>query len=409
MKSKINRTNIFISLCAIVYFVSYLTRNSFNSVIPELTESLSVSSDAIGFVGTCAFLTYGIGQIICGALGDKLSPRYMILAGIALTSVCNLLMPKASVSITQMSLLWGINGFAQAMFWPPLVRLMAEHLFVNDYNRAVVTVTTASSVGNILLYLASPLCVANVGWKPVFYIMGSIAAAVCAVWFIGTKKLPPKQNIQKEKDESPTEPSGSSKASVLKIISVSGVAFILVCIVLQGMLRDGLATWMPSLVSETYGLSNAVSILTAVILPVFAIIGIKLASLLDKKIKNELLSSAILYSVGLLCSLLLLMLFSASATASVSIMAVITAAMHGINLMLISRVPIHFARYGRISTVSGILNAFTYIGSAASAYGFAWLAQRFGWYFIIGSWVAITALGMLICFLIAKKWKKFIQ
>ena len=84
------------------------------------------------------------------------------------------------------------------------------------------------------------------------------------------------------------------------------------------------------------------------------LVGIKLASLLDKKIKNELLSSAILYSVGLLCSLLLLMLFSASATASVSIMAVITAAMHGINLMLISRVPIHFARYGRISTVSGI-------------------------------------------------------
>lgn len=185
--------------------------------------------------------------------------------------------------------------------------------------------------------------------------------------------------------------------------------FILLAIFFMGMLRDGLATWMPSLVSAEYGFSNAVSVLTAVLLPVFAIIGIKIASFVQDKVKNELSSAAILYGFGLLCSIVLLSVFHTSAVASIVLMAFITAVMHGINLILISRVPIHYARYGKISTVSGVLNAFTYIGSAASAYGFAHFSQAYGWYFIIASWVIIAALGTAVCLLITKRWKRFIN
>ena len=77
--------------------------------------------------------------------------------------------------------------------------------------------------------------------------------------------------------------------------------------------------------------------------------------------------------------------------------------------MLITRAPIHFARYGKISTMSGLLNAFTYIGSAASTYGFAWLSDRFGWYFTIGSWVVTAGAGMMLCLCLTKKWKKFTE
>lgn len=398
----------FILLCAIVYFTSYLTRNSYNAVISEITTALGTTADETGLIGTCAFLTYGIGQIICGIIGDKISPRYLILSGIGATTVCNIVMPFLNGRIVLMTVLWGINGFAQAMFWPPLVRMMAEHLSKDDYNRAVVSVTTASSIGNILLYLVSPLCISLSGWHLVFYITGAVGALMIVTWFLGTKNLPESQKTtQSDPSGRPECTASDNPRSVGKMIAASGMIFILIAIVLQGMLRDGLATWMPSLISDTFGLSNAVSILTSVLLPIFAIIGIKLSSLLQGKIKNELLSASLLYGLGFALTLLMLPLLSVSLVASVILMSLITAVMHGINLLLISRVPIYYARFGKISTVSGVLNAFTYIGSAASTYGFAVLSEKHGWYFTVGSWAVITFLGTVFCLVNVRRWKRF--
>lgn len=408
-KKRSRQTKVFIALCAIVYFVSYITRNSYNSAISEITEALGTTKDATGLVGTAAFLTYGFGQIICGILGDYIAPRFLIMAGVAATSLCNLAMPFMGGNITAMVVLWGINGFAQAMFWPPLVRLMAEHLSGRDYNDAVVAVTTASSVGNIFVYLLSPLCIAISGWNLIFYITGAAGIAMVFLWFFGTRTLP----TPDADDPANTKKSGAAvqatteKLPLKTLLSSSGLVVILICIILQGMLRDGLTTWMPSLISDTFALPNAVSILTGVALPLFAIVSIKASAMVQDKLHNELLCAAIFFGIGFACTLLMLPLFSRSVVMTVILMALITACMHGVNLMLITRAPIHFARYGKISTMSGLLNAFTYIGSAASTYGFAWLSDRYGWYFTIGSWTVTACVGMVLCLCLTKKWKNF--
>ena len=406
------QASAFIALCAVVYFVSYITRNSYSSAITEITEALNTTRDMTGLVGTAAFLTYGLGQIVCGVLGDCIAPRYMILMGVGATSVCNLLMPFRGGNVTAMIVLWGVNGFAQAMFWPPLVRLMAEHLSGKDYNDAVVAVTTASSVGNIFVYILSPVCIAVSGWNLIFYVTGIAGFVMMAVWFLKTRVLP----VPEEKDDGHGHKSSGAavqsvtqKVPFVKMAAMSGLFVILLCIILQGMLRDGLTTWMPSLISDTFDLSNAASILTGVVLPLFAIVSIKSAAVVQDRVRNEVLCAAIFFGIGFVCSVLMLPLFERSVVLSVILMALITACMHGVNLMLITRAPIHFARFGKISTMSGLLNAFTYIGSAASTYGFALLSDRFGWYFTIGSWVVTAGAGMLLCLTLTKKWKKFTE
>ena len=52
--------------------------------------------------------------------------------------------------------------------------------------------------------------------------------------------------------------------------------------------------------------------------------------------------------------------------------------MHGVNLMLISRVPAYFDRYGKISTDSGLLNTFTYIGSGISGFRYRGFVRKIG-------------------------------
>ena len=86
--------------------------------------------------------------------------------------------------------------------------------------------------------------------------------------------------------------------------------------------------------------------------------------------------------------------------------ATLTGAMHGVNLLLICMLPQCFEKYGNISTVSGVLNACTYIGSALSTYCIAALSEVIGWQGTIFLWFLVTMVGAAVCLLCFKPWKK---
>ena len=75
-------------LCCLVYFVSYLTRLNYAACLAEIQRSLGISKSLAGLPVTGCFITYGIGQLLCGFLGDRFHPRNMIFTGLASTSVC---------------------------------------------------------------------------------------------------------------------------------------------------------------------------------------------------------------------------------------------------------------------------------------------------------------------------------
>ncbi|MBE6570505.1 MAG: MFS transporter [Ruminococcaceae bacterium] len=409
-KAKLNQTSYFIAICTIVYFASYMTRKNYGAAMTEIIQALNVTKDEAGLVNTGLFLTYGAGQIFSGILGDHIAPRKLIFAGLVLSGVCNLLMP-AMPNILMMTVLWAINGFMQSLFWPPLVRMMAENLDKENYNRACISVSMGSSGATIAIYLLSSLCVFLSGWELVFIVCGAFGLLVSGVWLFGTKDFDrkPAAKTAKEKKEAAPAEDNIRHISVGKLIAISGMTFILIAIVLQGMLRDGLDSWMPTLICETFDLSSSVSILTGVIMPIFAIISFRVAAFLFWKINNEMTCSVVLFAIGTICSTLLLPIYSRNVFISILLIAVTTACMHGINLILITWVPRYYARYGKVSTISGIMNAFTYIGSAISTYGFGALSERYGWYFTIGTWIAIAGVGTILLVFNIRRWRKFAE
>ena len=99
-------------LCCMVYFVSYLTRTNYAAALSEMVNVLHISNETAGLAVTFSFLTYGLGQTLCGMVGDVADPRRMIAAGLVATAGCNLLMPVMP-NISWMTALWGLNGFFQ--------------------------------------------------------------------------------------------------------------------------------------------------------------------------------------------------------------------------------------------------------------------------------------------------------
>ena len=108
--------------------------------------------------------------------------------------------------------------------------------------------------------------------------------------------------------------------------------------------------------------------------------------------------AGVIFGFGALSALALYLLSDFNPIFSVLFSAMLTGSMHGVNLILICMIPPFFNKHGNVSTVSGVLNSCTYIGSALSTYGFAVLSETTSWGFTVLLWSVISLLGMILCF-----------
>lgn len=404
-----------VALNAACYFVSYVTRINYGAVILEIERAEGISKVAASMAVTGSFITYGAGQLISGWMGDRMKPDRLIFSGLLISAFMNVLVPVFAKP-GPILIFWCVNGFAQALMWPPMVKLLSHYLDDEQYKAACVRVTWGSAAGTIAIYLLAPVCIMWRGWKSLFFLCAGTAFCFALIWNRGIS------SIEKQLDRMAGEPDAAlqqkrnAPAAAEKGTASWGkgtvplLAAIMLAIVMQGTLRDGITTWMPSYVSETYHLDSSSSILSGVLLPVFSIICLEFTSILNRKvIRNEMLCAGTVFGAGFCSALLLAFLPAFHVGVSVLLAALITGCMYGVNVILVSMVPPYFKRSGNVSTVSGLLNACTYVGSALSSYGFARAAQQSGWNTVIWLWAAAAFLGTFFCLENRRKWGSFIR
>ncbi len=383
-------------LFAAVYMVSYITRINYGAVVSEMELETGIPKSLLSLSLTGSFLTYGAGQIISGLCADRYSPKKLISLALAVSVLMNLLVPVCRNHI-QMLAVWCVNGLAQAFMWPPLVRMMTVLLSSDDYKKVSAKVSWGSSIGTIIIYLLSPSLITLFSWKAVFVFSALCGTVMIFIW----------QKYASEPGDQPQSSSTAQKELEKCRIFTPLIIALMAAIMLQGILRDGVTTWMPSFIGETYQISSAVSILSGVFLPLFSILCIQAAlKLYRKAVTNPVACAALFFASGSAAAAVLFLLNGKAPAVSVLCSAVLTGCMHGANLMLISMIPPYFKSYGSVSTVSGILNCCTYIGSAVSTYGIALMAEHAGWHFTVLIWLLVGALGALLCGLSIRPWNR---
>lgn len=392
-------------LFAFVYFASYVTRINFAAVIQEVVDYTGFAKSELSIILVCMSISYGVGQIINGWIGDRIKPQNLIFVGLATATVINIAFPFFSSSIPVMCALWMINGFAQAMMWPPIVKIMVSTMDEVTYGSASVIVSLGSSIGTIFVYLTAPLIITLLSWQFVLFFSAAVGIASTVIWgFVKNRVYDENQIIPEESDEKKPAKFVFPKAAIFPLV------FIALAVICQGMLRDGVSNWMPSLLSETFDMGNSASILCTVSLSVFSMLSFILAGAFYKKLfKNEVACSAAIFGIAAVSALLLTLLLNTGALAAIVFMTLITGANHGVNLMLIGHVPKRFRKYGNISTISGAINSCTYIGSAIATYGIARLSELYNWQFTTTVWFIIAAVGLVFSLIAMTKWKKFIE
>ena len=383
-------------LCAAVYYSGYVTRVNLAAVLVAVETNGFSSQETAAFALSLMALFYGIGQLVSGWLGDRLDPRNVVFSGLVLTSVCNVAAGLAGGST--LVPVWAVNGFAQSLLWPPLVRIMATHMDRRSYDRTCAEVNIGALAGTMSVYLVSPLLITLAGIRSVFFVSASVSALLSVVWMIRAPRMRP--GAGREENVIVRDGfAGIRKYVLLGMIVCTALLF--------GALRDGITNWMPVFLYDRFGIDPSSAILAGLLIPLAGIAAYALTGIVHEKVlKNEMACAAAVFAVGACAAAVLLLFGSGSAVLSAVCLAMAAGSTHGINLIIISVVPPYFARSGRVSLTAGVLNAFVYAGGAGATYGVSALLAESGQGIYQVLILCTAAAGGLLCLAASAFWKK---
>ena len=394
-------------LCPLIYFASYLTRKDYSIVMDAIISAEGLKASTAGLVETLGVISYGVGQIISGILGDRFKPHRMIMCGLFVTVVCNLFMPV--VPVTLRGGVWFVNGFAQSMLWPPMVRIMAGMLDSKRYNTVAANVNVAGIAGTIFIYLSSSLLWLRLlgSWKLTFYVSAVMGAVILIVWTLGFRKIENDTGVMPVNSKEKKEDRGRQRLSFSALMG-SGFVFIAIAIIMQGALRDGITDWIPTLLRNTFEIPSDYAILYAVIIPVIGVISMKLVGICANRwVKEEVKGALTVFVAAILLCAGLRAIYKGNSYLTVAVAALIVGCMHAINFFLVCVVPAKFEKYGLVATMSGIINSLTYVGTSVAVAGFPMLTKGGNWDNCILSWVFIAICGAVSCAAALHGWIRF--
>ena len=407
-------TAVFIAVCWIAYSFSYIGRLNFSASMAEMTSSGVLLKSEAGTVTTGFFICYGLGQFLSGWLGDKVPPRYLVFAGLGCSSLINFAI-SFGPPVALMTLLWSANGLSQALLWAPICRIVSDRVQTSQRQKACTALATTMAGGTLFAYILSALLISAKGWSASF-ICGSVCTLAAAlVWIIVTTKVEKstdKNGIIEETpvridDEGEAVPHDEIPENFIKLLLVSGLMTLAIASGVQGILKDCMSTWVPTFISDMFEMNSVVSILTGTLLPVFGLFGPYLANRILAKTRDELSSLFILFVISSV-SLSLLALFGRfSIVVSIVALAVTYACSLGQNMFIVGTIPMYFHNVGKVSMITGTLNAVSYLSTAVLSWITGSLVDSAGWGIVMTLWLVLSAIAAVSVIFSKRRWNKF--
>lgn len=381
------------SLCSISYLAVYVAKGALSAATPQMTSSGAFTAQQIGTFSSVYFIVYAIGQLVNGAIGDRIKAKYMISFGLMLASIGFLLLPALKDLPNYAYIAYGSSGFFMAMIYGPMTKVVAENVEPLFATRCSVGYTMASFLGSpVSGILASVLL-----WPWVFRSTGGILLIMGVIAFICFSAMEKKGIVKygqyaRKKGE---------KGSIQVLLKRQIVKFTFIAI-LTGVVRTSVVFWMPTYISQHLNFApEKATLIFSVASFAFSFSAIN-AIVVYEKLKQNM-DLAILLGFITSTIFFLLVFFVKQPVVNVVCM---TIAILGNNLaasLMWSRYCPSLYDTGMVSTATGFLDACSYLAAAVSSKLFANAATVVGWGALVLIWTGLMFLGILV----ALPWKAF--
>ena len=293
-----------------------------------------------------------------------------------------------------MKYLWFFNGVFQSILWSSLIKTLSDNLADSKLSKAVMVMSTTVASGTFAAYgLAALFSYLSLNWTMIFYVASALVGAVAVLWFVGMS------TIKKEKQEKEiTEAKAKGKLSLSPVFIIS-VVVILISAVTNGFIKDGITTWVPSILKEEFSVPSSLSIIVTLLLPVLSIFGTTLVNKLHKRQKDENALNSIFYFAAIILTVLIILTLNLkSVPLTLILFGGIACLMAAVNNVITSVVPLYSRDKIDSGFSAGLLNTFCYIGSTLATSMLGKIADTKGWNDVFVCILIFTVISFAVCF-----------
>ena len=401
------RQYLLICICWFSYTIAQLGRYSYSSNITLIMDRFVVEHAEASLPATLFFFAYGVGQIFVGIFCHKFNRKLLVVSALMISGALNLVIFFGAEFFT-IKYVWLINGFVQANLWPILLLILRENLSPKMIVTAGIVMSTASTGGKFAaIGVCAIFAIDTSIFMYCFLAAGVLLLAVSILFLFATGKIKGADKVKdvtlKENVVTPEKPKSKADAKSVILLLLLG-EFGLACYAITG----GLQAWVPAILKDSYGLSDALSIFMSILLPLFTLSVAVISPYLYKKLKNYVVISLLAFVVGAILITGVLLFLSES-----WIPVIILFTMEAITMGIISntttvQVPLTFKGKFDAGFLAGFLNGSCYIGMAVATYVLGYIADASGWTgaFILLICITVFSALLALIYLIFNKKRK---
>ncbi|TCW83091.1 MFS transporter [Burkholderia sp. SRS-46] len=173
---------LILALLFITVVINYLDRSNLSIAAPELFRELNIDAVHAGLVFSAFGWTYALMQIPGGWLVDKVSPRILYAAALALWSAATLLLGFAGSFVGLIVLRLAV-GALEAPAYPINNRVVTTWFPIRERATAIGCYTSGQFVGLAFLTPILAWLQVHLGWHMVFVATGLAGIVWAAIWY----------------------------------------------------------------------------------------------------------------------------------------------------------------------------------------------------------------------------------
>ena len=373
------------TLCSISYFAVYIARNVLSAVTPQMVEG-GYTEEYIGSLSALFFVFYAIGQLINGAIGDKIKAKWMITMGLLGAGITNFIFSRISLFPEASTLIYAMTGFFLSMIYGPMTKVVSENTEPLHATRCSLGYTFASFFGSPSAGILASFLV----WQSVFTVSSTVLVSMALLGF-AVFSLFERRGIVRY-GQYRTEKKGLQNVKVLFRHHIVKFSFISI---LTGVVRTSVVFWLPTYITQYLGFSPKSSagifMVATLVISMTAFIAVftyeRLGCDINKTILLMFSSATVFFALTYLVSFPIL-----------NIVFIVLAIMssNGAASMLWSRYCPSLRDTGMVSSATGFLDFLSYMAAATANLVFANAATTIGWGALILVWLALMIVGVLI-------------
>jgi OPA family glycerol-3-phosphate transporter-like MFS transporter len=247
--------------------------------------------------------------------------------------------------------------------------------------KASITMGTTVATGTFIIYALSAVFV-KLNFKISFLLPAATFLTVALIWvfaYPGAVRRAVSESAEEELNTTANAGaqaalSFNKKALLLSIVmlGIYGVA--------TNLIKDGLTTWVPSILKEQYSLDGSFSIILTLALPGVALFGNAFAVAVHKRLPDYVLHTASLFlTSGLILGAVIAGVSLGQFWLTLIGFAAVCFLVSSSNSVITSVFPLFMKGKVNSGFIAGILNGCCYLGSTISSYGLGEIADNYGW------------------------------